>query len=308
MDCTEASKRLRLLKTSKSFGGLNKRYEYDSESCGCPLKFTIYFPPSAAKAPVPVLYYLASLTTDDETFVDQAGAQRRASELGVALVCSDNSPRDVPHVEEQGEWPSGFTFGYASSWYLDATVEKYRNWQMRKWIAVELPLVLQQHFRELDTKVASIMGFSMGGHGALIIGLGNSPNYKSISALAPVCTPSSSFVGEKFFSVGLGPDREGWKAYDASEMVKRYAGPHKTILIDTGSLDRWPVVDPHNFAKAAEGNPDVTVINRIQEGYTHDFHFVATFIDEHLDWHFQHLKAYLHLQNGKTEAACMKSH
>lgn len=63
------------------------------------------------------------------------------------------------------------------------------------------------------------MGHSMGGHGALVLGLRNPGLYKSISAFSPIANPSAVPWGEKAFGGYLGDDRAAWKEYDATELV-----------------------------------------------------------------------------------------
>jgi S-formylglutathione hydrolase len=64
----------------------------------------------------------------------------------------------------------------------------------------ELPAVLSAHFANLDTTNVSIMGHSMGGHGALTIALKNPGKYKSLSAFAPICNPCCVPWGIKAFT------------------------------------------------------------------------------------------------------------
>ena len=50
--------------------------------------------PLAAHA-LQVVYYLSGLSCTDENFIQKSGGQRKAAELGVAVVCPDTSPRQV---------------------------------------------------------------------------------------------------------------------------------------------------------------------------------------------------------------------
>src|SRR3546814_19805019 len=84
---------LELISEQRCHGGVQGFYRHHSTACGLPMRFGVYLPPQASNAPVPVLYYLAGLTCNEETFAIKAGAQRVAAELGLALVTPDTSPR-----------------------------------------------------------------------------------------------------------------------------------------------------------------------------------------------------------------------
>jgi S-formylglutathione hydrolase len=87
-----------------------------------------------------------------------------------------------------------------AGFYINATVDKWKNWRMYDYITKELPAVLAASFPTLDASTASIMGHSMGGHGALTIALKNPGVYKSLSAFAPICSPCNVSWGIKAFT------------------------------------------------------------------------------------------------------------
>ena len=64
------------------------------------------------------------------------------------------------------------------------------------------------------------MGHSMGGHGALVLGLRNPSLFSSISAFSPISNPMVVPWGEKAFSNYLGSNKDEWKQYDATELVR----------------------------------------------------------------------------------------
>lgn len=70
--------------------------------------------------------------------------------------------------------------------------------------------MIAANFPVLENK-QSIMGHSMGGHGALVLGIRNPEQYQSISAFAPICHPSQCPWGIKAFTGYLGCDQETWK-------------------------------------------------------------------------------------------------
>jgi S-formylglutathione hydrolase len=193
---------------NKMYGGFNRTFEHPSEACSCTMKFTVFVPPSAtAAAKAPVIYYLSGLTCDDSNVIIKSNCQRVAAELGVAIVCPDTSPRPTEEIEGMKD---SYDFGIAAGFYLNATQEKWKQWRMYDYITSELPAVLAT-MPELDLSKQSIMGHSMGGHGALTIGLKNSDKYKSISAFSPITNPVAVPWGVKAFTGYLGEDQSAWK-------------------------------------------------------------------------------------------------
>jgi len=275
---------LELVSSWKQYGGWNRRYKYVSPTLGnTTTTFTVYFPPAADKGPVPVFYWLSGLTCTDDNFTTKAGAQRRAAQLGLALVMPDTSPRGAG-VEGEAE---GWDFGVGAGFYLNATQPKWAtHWRMYDFVVKELPAVLKTQLGEqLDTGRAAISGHSMGGHGAITIALKNPGLYKAVSAFAPICNPVNVPWGVKAFSGYLGEDRASWAQYDATELMKGYAGPHLPLLIDQGSSDNFLAAQlaPQALQEAAAARGYAPFTLRMQEGYDHSYFFISTFIDDHLD-------------------------
>jgi S-formylglutathione hydrolase len=276
--------------SNKSFGGFHRRFTHASAELGCAMTFSVYFPPAASSAKVPVVYFLSGLTCSDENFSHKAGAQRVAAELGVGLVMPDTSPRGLGVAGEADAWD----FGVGAGFYVDATTEAWRAWRMYSYCRDELPALLKAdaQFASLDTERASVMGHSMGGHGALVLALRNPGRYRSVSAFAPICNPCDCPWGEKAFSGYLGPDREVWKAYDACELLRGYTGPHIPTLVDCGTADAFLATQlkPERLAAAAEA-AGFPLQLRMQEGYDHSYYFIATFVEDHLRHHAAALNA-----------------
>ncbi|KAK9837128.1 hypothetical protein WJX81_004933 [Elliptochloris bilobata] len=279
---------LKEVKSAKCFGGKNVRYELKSKELGCTTTFTVYYPPAAQSGKVPIIYFLAGLTCDDENFINKAGAQRTAAALGVALVCPDTSPRGLDVPGESESWD----FGVGAGFYLNATQERWRNWRMYAYITEELPAALRS-LPLLDVDTASVMGHSMGGHGALVLGLRNPARYRSISAFSPIAHPCAVPWGHKAFGGYLGDDRAAWKQYDATELAGEYSGPKRDILIDVGTTDPYleNQLKPDDFSEAAAGSKALEVQLRKQDGYDHSYAFISTFVDDHLRHHAKALKA-----------------
>lgn len=270
-----------IVSENRCFGGTVGFYSHRSLTCNGEMRFSVYQPPQAASKPVPVLYFLSGLTCTEENFMVKAGAQRFAAEYGLMLVAPDTSPRNTGIAGEDDDWD----FGTGASFYVDATTEPWRShYQMYSYIVHELPAVLAEHF-PVQPEQQSIFGHSMGGHGALVCALRNPELYKSVSAFAPIAAPMRCPWGEKAFSRYLGSDRELWRAYDASELV-REVKYNRPIFIDQGSADPFLAKQllPNIFEQACT-SVDQPLNLRFQEGYDHSYYFIATYIKDHIQYH-----------------------
>jgi len=265
-------------------GGMLGYYQHASGSNHCDMKFAVFSPPQVASRKVPVLYYLAGLTCNEETFVVKAGALRYAAEHGLMLVAPDTSPR----VQLPGDRDS-WDFGVAAGFYLNATQAPWNaHYHMYSYVVDELPGIIADNFAA-DGSRSGIFGHSMGGHGALTIALKN-PRYQSVSAFAPVCAPSQAPWGHKAFNGYLGSDRSAWVQYDAVELVKsgkRFPGG---VLIDQGTADKFLAeqLKPELLVSACEMAGQPIELN-LREGYDHGYFFIQTFIASHMEWHAQRL-------------------
>ncbi|MBA3426328.1 MAG: S-formylglutathione hydrolase [Rubrobacter sp.] len=265
------------------FGGTVSLHEHHSESCDTPMRFAAYKPPQAADGPVPALYYLAGLTSTEETFVTKGGAQRYAAERGLMLVAPDTSPRNLGLPGED----DAYDFGSGAGFYIDATVEPWsRHYRMYSYVTRELPALVEEHF-PARPGVRGIFGHSMGGHGALTIALKNPDLYQSVSAFAPIVAPARVPWGEKAFSGYLGEGREAWREHDASEIVRHSPFPDgRTILVDQGDADEFlgEQLSPDVFeAACAEAGQPLDL--RWREGYDHGYYFISTFMQDHIRHH-----------------------
>jgi len=275
---------LRVLSEHACFGGVQGFYAHASRECAGEMRFGVYRPPQAARAPVPVLYYLAGLTCTQETAVIKAGAQRVAAELGLMLVTPDTSPR-VRLPGDDLDWD----FGQAAGFYLDATVAPWSaHYRMHSYVTRELPEVIAGHF-PADATRQGITGHSMGGHGALVCALRNPGLYRSVSAFAPIAAPTQCPWGQKAFAGYLGPDRTSWAAWDATELVARQPHPG-TILIDQGLADSFleTQLKTDLFLDACS-RAGQAVDYRARDGYDHGYYFISTFIEAHLRHHAEAL-------------------
>ncbi|MGR5168147.1 S-formylglutathione hydrolase [Vibrio astriarenae] len=271
---------------AKVFGGWHKQYTHTSTALDCDMRFAIFLPPNATKeTPVPVMYWLSGLTCTDENFMQKAGAFRKAAELGMAIIAPDTSPRgdNVP------DDPNGaYDLGLGAGFYLNATQAPWSgHYQMYSYIIDELPNLIEAHFPV--TQQRAISGHSMGGHGALTIGLKHPESFCSISAFSPIVNPMNCPWGQKAFHHYLGDDRTTWAQYDSVELLKTQSSI-PPILIDQGDSDSFLTeqLQPEKLMAAAEQTGHVIEL-RMQTGYDHSYFFIQSFIEEHLDFHATHL-------------------
>ena len=276
---------LEKLSSAKCFGGTQERYKHFSTSCICEMTFSIFLPEQLAMGAdikLPVLYWLSGLTCTDENFVQKAGAQRVASELGLIIVAPDTSPRGegVPD-DDDGAWD----FGLGAGFYVNATEERWKkHYNMYDYVVEELPELLARNF-PVDLTKQSIFGHSMGGHGALTIALKNPDMYHSVSAFAPICSPINCPWGTKALKNYLGEDQETWLAYDSVELVKNATRPIP-MLVDQGSADEFLKVQlkPELLVEACNRAGMPLGYNQ-REGYDHSYFFIASFIENHMRFH-----------------------
>ncbi|HBF48693.1 S-formylglutathione hydrolase [Shewanella frigidimarina] len=273
------------ISSTKAFGGWHKQYSHQSSALNCTMRFAIYLPPQAESQKVPVLYWLSGLTCTDENFMQKAGAQQIAAELGMAIVAPDTSPRGE-NVADDAD--GAYDFGLGAGFYLNATKPPFsQHYQMYDYVVNELPALIEAHFPVTEQR--SISGHSMGGHGALTIGLKNPNKYKSLSAFSPICHPMDSPWGIKAFRGYLGDDQQQWKQYDSCELMAN-SQLFVPALVDQGSNDNFlnEQLKPQDLVKVAK-DKGYPLELRIQPGYDHSYYFIATFIEDHLRFHAKYL-------------------
>jgi len=275
------------ISANKSFGGWHKQYTHRSEALNCTMRFAVYLPPQASMgAKVPVLYWLSGLTCTDENFMQKAGAQRIAAELGIAIVAPDTSPRgeDVPDDPEQA-----YDLGLGAGFYVNATEAPWdAHYKMYDYVLSELPEIIESHFPVNDKR--AISGHSMGGHGAIMMAMRNPNRYASTSAFSPISNPVSCPWGQKAFKAYLGKDKALWCQYDASVLM-RNALEHVPALVDQGLDDDFlsRELKPETLEAAAEASGYPLEL-RQHAGYDHSYYFISSFIEDHLRFHAGFLK------------------
>jgi S-formylglutathione hydrolase len=272
------------LSINKVFGGWHKQYSHFAKTVNCDMRFAIYLPPQASNNNrVPVLYWLSGLTCTDENFMHKAGALRMAAELGIAIVAPDTSPRGAEVANDEG-----YDLGQGAGFYVNATQAPWnRHFHMYDYVVNELPELIEATFPVSDKR--SIAGHSMGGHGALTIAMLNPERYSAMSAFSPISNPLNCPWGKKAFSTYLGKDKANWIKHDASELMK-VATHFVPAKVDQGLADDFLLeqLKPETLVASAKANNYPLDLN-LHEGYDHSYYFIASFIEEHLCFHAEHL-------------------
>ncbi|MGI9221647.1 MAG: S-formylglutathione hydrolase [Woeseiaceae bacterium] len=273
------------------FGGTIGFYRHRSDVNNCDMQFSVFVPPQAANGNVPVLTFLSGLTCTEENFMVKSGAQRIAAELGIMLVSPDTSPRGEGVPDDPD---SAYDFGLGAGFYVNATEEPWsKNFQMYDYVTTELQKAVFDNFPG-DAARHGLTGHSMGGHGALTIGLRNPQMFKSLSAFAPICTTLHSPWGQKALGNYLGEDTATWINHDAAEVARSVGDPaiFSKILVDQGLGDEWlqDQLKPE-LLEAACVESGLNLELRRHEGYDHGYYFISTFIEDHLRFHVDQLSS-----------------
>ena len=272
---------LETVSTAKMFGGVQGVYRHDSRETGTAMTFSVYLPPQAgAGVPLPVVWYLSGLTCTHANVTDKGQFQQVCAELGLIFVAPDTSPRGEGVPDD-----AAYDFGQGAGFYLDATQAPWAaNFRMERYVVGELPALIAANF-PADMARQAITGHSMGGHGALTLALRHPGRWRSVSAFAPIASPTRCPWGQKALSGYLGPDRSAWRAHDATALIEGGAAVAE-ILVDQGGADPFLETElkPQLLAQACEA-AGVALTLRLQAGYDHSYAFVASFMADHLRWH-----------------------
>lgn len=277
---------LETVSTARAFDGVQGVYRHASAATGTPMTFSVFVPPHAEGARLPVVFYLSGLTCTHANVTEKGEYRRACAELGLIFVAPDTSPRGDGVADD----PDGaYDFGLGAGFYVDATQDPYaRHYKMWSYVTDELPALIAAHF-PADMGRQSIMGHSMGGHGALTIGLTFPDRYRAISAFAPIVAPGQVPWGHKALAGYLGEDRAVWRRHDAVALIEDGARV-KDLLVDQGNADSFLAeqLRPELLATACSAaGIDLTL--RLQPGYDHSYYFISTFMEDHLRWHAERL-------------------
>lgn len=273
------------VETHKAHGGVQGVYRHQSTATGGTMTFAVFMPPQAAQGPVPYVTYLSGLTCTHANVMDKGEYRQAAAALGLAIVCPDTSPRGEGVANDEA-----YDLGQGAGFYVDATEAPWSpHFRMWSYVTEELPALIAANFA-VDPARQGITGHSMGGHGALTVALRHPGRFKSVSAFAPIVAPAQVPWGEKAFPAYLGPDRTAWRRHDTVALIEDGARLAE-ILVDQGTADSFleGQLKPH-LLQAACDKAGIDLTLRLQEGYDHSYHFISTFMADHLAWHAARLK------------------
>lgn len=275
------------LSSAKSFGGEQAVLRHSSEVTGTDMTFSVFVPDHEEGAKLPVVWYLSGLTCTHANVTEKGDFRRACAELGLIFVAPDTSPRGEGVADD----PEGaYDFGLGAGFYVDATEDPYaQHYKMWSYITEELPEIIGDCF-PADLARQSIMGHSMGGHGALTIGLTHAERFRAVSAFAPIVAPSQVPWGVKALTGYLGEDRAMWRKHDAVALIEDGARV-PALLVDQGDADSFLAeqLRPELLTQACDkAGIDLTL--RMQPGYDHSYYFISTFMEDHLRWHAARLK------------------
>lgn len=267
---------------NRSHGGVQGVYSHASFATGTQMTFSVFVPDHPEGARLPVVWYLSGLTCTHANVTEKAEFRAACVDLGLIFVAPDTSPRGTG-VPDDSE--GAYDFGLGAGFYVDATEEPFAGtYRMWSYVTRELPDLIAANF-PADPGRQSIIGHSMGGHGALTIGLTYPDRYKAVSAFSPIVAPSQVPWGRKALAGYLGTDEAAWRAHDAVSLIEDGARV-PALLIDQGASDQFLTeqLRPELIEQAAhDAGIDLTL--NMREGYDHSYFFISTFMGEQLRWH-----------------------
>jgi len=279
---------MQTVSTNKSHGGIQGVYKHASDETKTDMTFSVFVPPHKDGAKLPVVWYLSGLSCKHANATEKGEFRKACSDLGLIFVAPDTSPRgaDVP-----GDPANAYDFGLGAGFYVDATEAPFaKNYRMWSYVTEELPKLVAEHF-PVDAARQSILGHSMGGHGALTVALRNPNRYRAASAFAPIVAPSQVPWGNKALGGYLGTNKAAWRKHDTVALIEdgaKFSG----FLVDYGDADQFLTeqLRPELLQAACE-KAGIPLTLRRQSGYDHSYYFISTFMADHLHWHADRLTA-----------------
>ena len=271
---------------NRSHGGTQGVYSHASKATGTDMTFSVFVPEHEEVARLPVLWYLSGLTCTHANVTEKGEYRAACAKAGIIFIAPDTSPRGGGVADDDA-----YDMGQGAGFYVDATQQPWTpHFTMRSYIEDELPALIAEHF-PVDMSRQGITGHSMGGHGALTIGLRNADRFASISAFSPIVAPSRVPWGEKALSGYLGEDRAAWRAYDACALIEDGARAD-VLLVEQGTADQFleEQLKPELLAEACE-NANIPLTLNMRDGYDHSYYFISSFLADHVAWHAARLKA-----------------
>lgn len=279
---------MKLVKEHKTFEGKTSFWSHDSKITKTEMKFSTFIPgsnrPNSNKVENCIIW-LSGLTCNEENFITKSGIQKSLANSNTMVICPDTSPRGLDLENEH----ASYDFGSGAGFYVNSVTPEYKNhYQMFDYVNLELYNLILDEFLAGSRKI-SIMGHSMGGHGALILGLNYPDKYHQISAFSPIVNPINCNWGQKAFKGYLGEENKDlWNQFDACELIKSGKKHPKKILIDQGSSDQFLEKEllTQSFIDICEENNQELEVN-FQDGYDHSYYFISSFLDSHIKLHLK---------------------
>lgn len=281
------------LSANRAFGGVQRVHKHASTATGTDMTFSVFVPDHAEGAKLPLVWYLSGLTCTHANVTEKGEYRRACAELGLILVAPDTSPRgpDLNGNAVADDPDGAYDFGLGAGFYVDAAQAPFAaHYRMWTYVTEELPALIGSAF-PADMERQSIMGHSMGGHGALTIGLRFPGRFRAASAFAPIVAPAQVPWGQKALGGYLGEDRAAWRRHDAVALIEDGARLPE-LLVDQGDADPFLAEQLRpELLEAACKAAGQSLTLRMQPGYDHSYYFISTFMADHLHWHAARLKA-----------------
>ena len=272
---------------TRAHGGTQGVYRHRSTATGTDMTFSVYVPPHAPGTALPVVWYLSGLSCTHANVTEKGEYRAACAKHGLIFIAPDTSPRGEGVPDDAD---GAYDFGLGAGFYVDATQPPYAtHYRMWSYMTDELPALVAARF-PADMARQSITGHSMGGHGALTIGLTFPDRFRAVSAFAPIVAPSRVPWGEKALAGYLGTDRTAWRAHDAVALVEdgaRLPG----LRIDQGGADPFLAdqLRPELLVRACEA-AGIPIELGMRDGYDHSYYFISTLMANQLEWHASRLR------------------
>lgn len=274
------------ISVNRCFDGEQHYYSHESESTKTPMTFSIYLPDEAlAGNRCPAILYLSGLTCNADNVTHKAHFQQCCSELGVIFIAPDTSPRSTDGIDVAND--ERYFVGQGASYYVDATRAPWSdNFNMQSYIVDELYDLLREEFA---ISSVGIMGHSMGGHGALMLGFKFPSKFVSVSALSPVCAASESAWGQAAYTEYFGDDKSVWQQFDAAHTIESVGQQYASILVDQGGADEFLADGQLQTQKLQQAciAAQQPLTLRYQAGHDHSYYFIQSVINDHIQHHYR---------------------
>lgn len=158
--------------------------------------------------------------------------------------------------------------GNFSSWYFDSPLDA--SWKYETYISNELVSWIDGHYKTFrNPKMRAISGLSMGGHGAMYLGIRHQDVFGAIGStsggLDIIPFPKNWDIAQRLGSYSEYPDR--WKLHSAVNLIEKIK-PGLALIFDCGTEDFFYGVNvdfhqkllqkniPHDFISRPGGHND----------------------------------------------------